>query len=927
MIKTAEWALNGTPIFGPDAVTYQETPTMGIRLDGAAQRQGTTALEWRYQVLPIAELSSLIAIWTATYPVTVVRWLTPKGDWVDTPWCMQQPQIGRRSGYHAYDIVIRFTPVVYTGSGMTTSTGSTPTIYPGFDVPNPPPVARITHSAAVIGDPQIVVNVDGSGSTDADGAVVSYAWTDNSAAFVSLTGYPTFETPHEFTTPSAVFVYPYMSGMPDPIITLTVTDNAGQPGTATITVPVAALLRDLPTKGKRIVLASSGAAYVSVNGGLDFTPIGSLSGVTAVAGAGGFIIIGTDSGDVYIAANDSATATKVFTMTAAVADIAVAPRATSSVAVLAVDGTLAISTSSGQAFADAYSPLVFGSSCAWNQDVANELGVVGDIVAYTRNGGLLWTVDTSGLPGGSWTSSQRDVRIRYAGGSPGLYAATGAAWVATAVTGAVTAISEGHNDLCVAAGTTVYHVGETDIISSVDIAKTTHRIARDPTSTTLAMLATSGGLCKTLDNFATVGVLAFEGTPVTDVDFLREGGAGGADILLPVAGTVDVAGVWLYTVGIGWVRKNGATLPSSIGFIKVVADPFNRDRWAALGSAPAGGYVYTAGGVICAGTESAPLSPLWLTEDAGATWVPVVLTMQSHIGHGDLGSTLDWTTVEITDMEFDRRGVRGLFVFGSATVPEPLNNRHGMVWVGTGAALYASMLQSGTAVYTTELYYSYASNETESFSSAEGGPDGGIVAVTSNRGGFGAGAQNTIVYTDPANSVVSKNPGGVELDAGVTCVMERRPTFGSFAVVFAFYDPDAQQFVVYGTPVYTATPATLLLRVSGRCRAGGLTVVDGVEVGGAVHLSITYAIDELYCGGGQGVVSYVDAFSSEASETYRPDIFFTEVRCDRQWRRVVAAMAYVEKTIHVKTASGWATVPLPSGVLIHTGAGMEVLGI
>ena len=209
MIHTAEWALKGTPVFGPDGVSYQETHIIGIRLDGAAYRQGPMAMEWRYQVLPIAELSVILSIWEETYPMTTVRWLTPGGVWMTSPWCMQQPQIGRRSGYHAYDLVIRFTPVSYTGAGLATSTGTDPTIYTGFNAPNPLPVARISYTAAIVGDPQVVVTVDGRGSTDADGVVTAYTWTDNAATFQSVPGYPAFETPHEFAIATATFVYAY----------------------------------------------------------------------------------------------------------------------------------------------------------------------------------------------------------------------------------------------------------------------------------------------------------------------------------------------------------------------------------------------------------------------------------------------------------------------------------------------------------------------------------------------------------------------------------------------------------------------------------------------------------------------------------------------------------------------------------------------
>jgi hypothetical protein len=938
MISTAEWQLNGASVFGPDAVSYQETPTLGIRLDGAVHRQGPQSMEWRYQVLPISELASLMSTWTATYPSTEVRWLTPAGEWTTSTWCMLQPQVGRRSGFHAYDVSIRFIPVYYTGVGIGTGIGSIPTIYPGFDVPNPPPVARISYSASIVGDPQIVVNVSGSGSTDADGVVMSYTWVDNAAAFSAMEGYPAFETVHEFTTPTATFVYTYMHGMPNPVITLTVTDNAGQTGAASITVDVASLVSSLPTKGKKIVVASGGA-YVSVNGGLDFEPVGSVSGVTAVAGAGGYVVIGTDAGEVYIAANESiSNAVKVFTLPAAVVDIAVSPQAPTSVAVLAADGSLALSTSSGQAFALVTSPLSTGATCAWNLDVPNELGVVGNLVAYTRNNGSSWTVDTSGLPGGSWVSSQRGLRIRYAGGSPGLYAATGGAWVPTGLTSGVTAISEeqGGNDIGVASGTNLHRVTETAVISTAAIGVTTHRIARDPAGGGIAMLATSGGLFKTLDNFATAGELAFAGTNVADVDFLRTGGGAYADVLLPVSGTVDVAGIWHYNGTAGWVRKNGvdgSALPVGMTWRKVVADLFNRNRWVALCNSPAGGeYEYSGSAVICAGSSASPISPLWITEDAGETWAPITVDMQSHVGHAD-GGTQNWTTAAINDMEFDRRGARGLFVFGSAMAPALTGEGHvhGMVWYGTGASVFANLLNNGTVRYYMQNYAGRMSSQAESFWRGEGGPSGGIIAITNNNGGFGRETPMIFEFTDDAISLINLNPGGISLSIDpVYTQLERRPTFGSTAVIVAVTEPSdaGWRYAIYGTADYTSAPLALLTHVAGRQRPGYVPViVDGVTVDVVVYASMTYGVDALYLGGGMGVAMLTDPFTSEASEVYRPDIFFTEVRCDRQWRAAVAAMAYVEKQIHVKTTTGWSVISLPVGVPLHTGEGMEVLGL
>lgn len=90
---------------------------------------------------------------------------------------------------------------------------------------NLPPVANAGSSQRV--NVNGAVHLDGSGSTDADGSIVSWAWSQTAGARVSLTGSNTARP--TFTAPSAPAILAF---------DLVVTDDAGATGSAPVTVTV-----------------------------------------------------------------------------------------------------------------------------------------------------------------------------------------------------------------------------------------------------------------------------------------------------------------------------------------------------------------------------------------------------------------------------------------------------------------------------------------------------------------------------------------------------------------------------------------------------------------------------------------------------------------------------------------------------------------
>lgn len=428
---------------GPNAVAYGETPTLGLRLDGVPHRQGSVSMEWRFDAMELSEYLKITDLWLAHQKSILVRYLNARGDWEEGNWAMLQPVIGRRQGFAVYNVVITFKPVVYTGSGLAISTGETPIIYPGWNVANQAPVADISYSAAIVGDPQVVVQLNGSGSHDVDGVIVSYNWSDNSAAFQAIPDYPYFDPPHEATGPTATFVYEYVPGMPNPKITLTVTDNAGLTGAKTVEVNIANLVGQIALAGKKFAVAANNV-YYTLNGGLSFESISGYAGsAISVACPAGTIVWGNDAGQLFFSPlSNPSSFTQIYSFpdpTALVTWVSVSKSNPTYVVAGTNKGDVAYSVSSGQSWTPLSSPGFSVVKVVFNQDVANEICAVGTDgtqarVAITRDFGSSWQSDEAGLPAsGEARAIARSIRLRYLGtqstDTP-ILAASGDAWIA-----------------------------------------------------------------------------------------------------------------------------------------------------------------------------------------------------------------------------------------------------------------------------------------------------------------------------------------------------------------------------------------------------------------------------------------------------------------------------------------------------------------
>ena len=504
--------LAGVPVMGPNAVTYGETPTIGLRLDGVPQRQGAISMEWRLDAVPNEEFQLIVSLWEANQKSIAVRWLNQKGDWETGNWTMLQPQVGRRQGYAVYGVVIKFLPVVYTGSGLPISTGETPTIYPGWGLANQPPTADISYSAAIVGDPQVVVQLNGSGSHDADGVIVAYTWSDNSAAFQAITGYPYFDPPHDVTGPTATFVYEFMAGMPNPLITLTVTDNAGLTGVKTIEINIALLMSQIALSGKKFAVAA-GNVFYTLNGGLSFESITGFPGAAiSVACPAGTIVWGNDAGQLcYSPLTNPPAFVNVFSFddpTGLVTWVSVSKSNPTYVIAGTNKGEIAYSVTSGMSWAPLSSPGFAVVKTVFNQDVANEICAVGTDatkarVAITRDFGSSWQSDEAGLPTtGEARAIARSIRLRYVGTqatTTPLLAATGEAWIAVDL-----GVSADIQDLSLADGNAVvagdaqgriHKITETTLVSTVATgAGIVHCVTHDPNQSSVVLIGGNNGL-------------------------------------------------------------------------------------------------------------------------------------------------------------------------------------------------------------------------------------------------------------------------------------------------------------------------------------------------------------------------------------------------------------------------------------------------
>jgi hypothetical protein len=513
---------------------------------------------------------------------------------------------------------------------------------------------------------------------------------------------------------------------------------------------------------------------------------------------------------------------------------------------------------------------------------------------------------------------RRSTRLRYAGGTPGLYAATGATWTPVEGVGQnVTAISQlagdDTNDILVGSSAgTLWRVQETTVLKTVELGHAVFDMTRDPGLAGLVLIGTANGLYKTLDNLEHIGQMAFDGQAVPQVDVMRAPGSGGACIIVCAGGGLSVGGVWLYQNGTWLYRSNG--LPAGWDWFIVVADPYDTARWAVLGNTPGqGGYDYSNGRVVVRGMD---LSPVWYTTDAGLTWQEVPLNTRSHVGMHACQYGGEWPGFAIDDMEFDRTANKNLFIFGQGG--EAPRRAHGAIWYGPLPEMNFRLIKSSATVEYAVHDGSYSTSDMNTIVSGEGGPDGGTVFIATTAGGFfNTELVPKLIYTTPGDDIAHLNPGMPVIFSGtggvsLSVTSERRPVFNSHEIA-ALIQIGSGAVKIYTTDNYKKHNLAYKQDLPNR-----------------TGLCMTWAIDGLYVGGGYGIQYLPDPTSQTVIATYRDDLVFDAVRCDRQWRRSLAGLVPADKAIHVRMSDGvtaeWTIIPYPTPNFSTT-PGLEVLGL
>jgi hypothetical protein len=218
------------------------------------------------------------------------------------------------------------------------------------------------------------------------------------------------------------------------------------------------------------------------------------------------------------------------------------------------------------------------------------------------------------------------------------------------------------------------------------------------------------------------------------------------------------------------------------------------------------------------------------------------------------------------------------------------------------------------------IYDSYSDHtDLGIFVGGEGGPDGGIVSVSYTVGGF-FDTETVVhpVYTTPTHQIrriVGAPPlvmGQASADDGMCTRIERQPLFNAYGVVFGVTTRSGIQ--IYLCDDYRTGPCPLAFTLPGQL---------------GTPFDLTYAIEGFYITHAAGLGLYSTMDANAIPEIYRDDRVFTHVRCDRQWRRSVVALAPAQREIHVRQWDGldlgWSTLSYPHPDLLDIND-VEIVG-
>lgn len=261
--------------------------------------------------------------------------------------------------------------------------------------PNVPPIAAIG-SSGTGGQAPYTVNFDGTGSSDPDGSVASYAWNfGNDRTATTPTASATYTQPGTYT------------------VTLTVTDNQGATGTATREIVVTGAPNVPPNAVIRTVsVAGTIPLTVNLSGGNSNDPDGSIAGYAwdlgnGQTGTGAAIqAIYTEAGSytVTLTVTDDRGATSSQTLVIEVSeDSNIAPGA--DFVADPVSGTSPLTVNfDGSASADVDGTI---ASYAWNfGNGQNATGVTPPAATYTFPGTYVATLTVTDNKGATGTASQ-----------------------------------------------------------------------------------------------------------------------------------------------------------------------------------------------------------------------------------------------------------------------------------------------------------------------------------------------------------------------------------------------------------------------------------------------------------------------------------------------------------------------------------------